>query len=130
LVLHLYVDKLSIPVPGLGKYVDQECFDQKDFDILKFYILLFFEQSVRKILRSKKQGWDFRAGARIFSSAVAGVSSGGDLGLSASSFLGWLQGGPSFSLFGTDIVNLRKTKINKPLASAKVMPESPTSPCT
>jgi hypothetical protein len=24
-----YVDKLSIPVPGIGKYADWECFDRK-----------------------------------------------------------------------------------------------------
>jgi hypothetical protein len=27
--IHPYVDKLSISVPGIGKHVDQECFDRK-----------------------------------------------------------------------------------------------------
>jgi hypothetical protein len=29
LEISLYVDKLSIPVPGIGKHADQECFDRK-----------------------------------------------------------------------------------------------------
>jgi hypothetical protein len=27
--IHPYIDKLSIPVPGIGKHADQECFDRK-----------------------------------------------------------------------------------------------------